>query len=176
MRETRVWSLGREDPLEKEMVTLSSILAWRIPWTDKPGRLQSTGLQRVRHDGATSLFKCICKNEIFNKNVSSYGADRLIFRKKKRNWRCQKIDCQMSRNMLKNKKKNLMRKMLHLYISRNLIFASMNFKRCIDLTQQIALASHFCLELLMICKWSIWNESQKPTYLEIFFLFLGKFL
>ena len=54
-RETRVRSLGREDPLEKEMATHSSILAWRIPWTEKPGRLQSTGLQRVGHDWATSL-------------------------------------------------------------------------------------------------------------------------
>ena len=50
MRETRVRSLGWEDPLEKEMVTHSSILAWRIPWTEKPGRLQSTGSQRVGHD------------------------------------------------------------------------------------------------------------------------------
>ena len=54
MQETWVQSLGREDPLEKEMVTHSSILAWRIPWTEKPGRLQSMGLQRVRHDWATS--------------------------------------------------------------------------------------------------------------------------
>ena len=50
MRETWVRSLGREDPLEKEMATHSSILAWKIPWTEKPGRLQSMGLQRVRHD------------------------------------------------------------------------------------------------------------------------------
>ena len=55
MRETRVRSLGREDPLEKEMATHSSTLAWRIPWTEKPGRLQSTGSQRVGHDWATSL-------------------------------------------------------------------------------------------------------------------------
>ena len=55
MRETQVRSLSREDPLEKEMVTHSSILAWRIPWTEKPGRLQSTGLQRVRHDWVTFL-------------------------------------------------------------------------------------------------------------------------
>ena len=41
---------GSEDPLEKGMATYSSILAWRIPWTEKPGRLQSMGLQRVRHD------------------------------------------------------------------------------------------------------------------------------
>ena len=50
MRETRVRSLGREDPLEKEMAIHSSILAWRIPWMGKPSRLQSTGLQRVGHD------------------------------------------------------------------------------------------------------------------------------
>ena len=45
MQETRVWSLGREDPLEKEMATHSSTLAWKIPWTEEPGRLQSIGLQ-----------------------------------------------------------------------------------------------------------------------------------
>ena len=56
MRETWVWSLGQEDPLEKEMVTHSSNLAWRISWTGKPGRLQSMGSQRVGHDWATSLF------------------------------------------------------------------------------------------------------------------------
>ena len=55
MRETGVWSLGREDPLEKEMATHSSILAWRIPWTEELGGLQSTGLQRVGPDWATSL-------------------------------------------------------------------------------------------------------------------------
>ena len=41
---------GSEDPLEEDMATHSSILAWRIPWTDKPGRLQSIGLKRVRHE------------------------------------------------------------------------------------------------------------------------------
>ena len=50
MQETWVRILGQEDPLEKEMATHSSILAWRIPWTEEPGRLQSTGLQRVRHN------------------------------------------------------------------------------------------------------------------------------
>ena len=50
MQETWVKSLGQEDPLEKETTTHSSILAWRIPWTEEPGELQSTGLQRVRHD------------------------------------------------------------------------------------------------------------------------------
>ena len=47
MQKTQVWSLGQEDPLEKEMAPHSSILAWRIPWTEKPGGLQSMGLQRV---------------------------------------------------------------------------------------------------------------------------------
>ena len=50
MQETRVQSLGQEDPLEKGMATHSSIPAWRIPRTEEPGRLQSMGLQRVRHD------------------------------------------------------------------------------------------------------------------------------
>ena len=50
VQETWVQSLGWEDPLEKEMVTHSSTLAWRIPWTEEPSRLQSTGSQRVRHD------------------------------------------------------------------------------------------------------------------------------
>ena len=50
MQETRVQSLGWEDPREKGMVTDSSILAWKIPWTKEPGRLQSMGSQRVRYD------------------------------------------------------------------------------------------------------------------------------
>ena len=50
MRETWVQSLGQEDPLEKEMAPHSSILAWRIPWAEEPGGLQSMGLQRVGHD------------------------------------------------------------------------------------------------------------------------------
>ena len=55
MQETRVQSLGWEDPLEKEMAAHSSILAWKIPWTEEPGRLSSMGSQRVGHDWATSL-------------------------------------------------------------------------------------------------------------------------
>ena len=60
MQETRVGSLGREDPLEKEMATHSSIFAWRIPWAEEPGGLQpwwathSTGPQRVRPDRANN--------------------------------------------------------------------------------------------------------------------------
>ena len=50
MRETQVRSLGQEDPLEKEMATHSSTLAWKIPWTEEPGRLQSMRSPRVRHN------------------------------------------------------------------------------------------------------------------------------
>ena len=50
MQETRVRPLGWEDPLKKEMAPHSSTLAWKIPWTEEPGRLQSMGSQRVRHD------------------------------------------------------------------------------------------------------------------------------
>ena len=55
MLETQVRSLGQEEPLEKEMATHSSTLAWEIPWTEEPGSLKSMGLQRVRHDWATTL-------------------------------------------------------------------------------------------------------------------------
>ena len=53
MLETQVQSLGRDDPLEKEMTTHSSILAWRIPWTEEPGELQSMGSPGVRYDLVT---------------------------------------------------------------------------------------------------------------------------
>ena len=56
VQETWVQSLGWEGPLEKEMATHSSILAWRIPWTEEPGGLQSTGSQRVRYSWTTSTF------------------------------------------------------------------------------------------------------------------------
>ena len=55
MRKNQVRPLGWEDPLEKEMATHSSILVWKIPRTEEPGRLQTIGLQRIRHDWATSL-------------------------------------------------------------------------------------------------------------------------
>ena len=55
VQETWVWSLGQEDPLDKEMPTHSTTLAWKIPWMEEPGRLQSMGSQRVGHDWATSL-------------------------------------------------------------------------------------------------------------------------
>ena len=57
MQETWVRSLSQEDPLEKEMATHASIIAWKIPWKEEPGRLQPMELQRVRHDSATLNFK-----------------------------------------------------------------------------------------------------------------------
>jgi len=54
---TWVRSLGREDPLEEEMATHSGTLAWKIPWMEEPGGLQSLGSQRVGHDSATSLVR-----------------------------------------------------------------------------------------------------------------------
>ena len=55
-----VWSLGQEDPLEKEMASHSNILAWRISWTEKPGGLQATGSQRVRHDWSDLVGMYVC--------------------------------------------------------------------------------------------------------------------
>ena len=68
--ETPAQSLGGEDPLEKEMETHSSILAWRIPWTEEPGRLQSTALQRVGHNLATECFS-LALSPIFSYQFSS---------------------------------------------------------------------------------------------------------
>ena len=60
MQEMRVRSLGQEDPLEKKMATHSSILAWRIPWTEEPSGLQSIELQRVGHDGSDQAHMQAC--------------------------------------------------------------------------------------------------------------------
>ena len=69
-QEMQVQSLDWEDPLEEEMATHSSILAWRIPWTEESGKLQSMGLQRVGHDWAcTHCMNCI-KKQIELKNIS----------------------------------------------------------------------------------------------------------
>ena len=69
MQDTQVRSLGGEDPLEEEMATHSSILAWRIPWTEETGRPRSMGSQRVGHDLATehpnsAWFTCLGSDQI----------------------------------------------------------------------------------------------------------------
>ena len=67
MQDTQVWSVSWEDPLEEEMATHSSILAWKIPWTEEPGGLQSMGLQRVRQDWMTehrTLSRVPCSIEL----------------------------------------------------------------------------------------------------------------
>ena len=71
-RGTWVRSLGREDSLEKGMATHSSILAWRIPWTEKTGGLQSKGLQRVRHDEVSNAFT------VFSVPFSTFSLSSLI--------------------------------------------------------------------------------------------------
>ena len=78
MRETRVKSLGWEDPLEKKMATHSSTLAWKIPWMEKPGRLQSVGSQRVGHDWVTSLSLIPIRVVTNAKECSNYHTIALI--------------------------------------------------------------------------------------------------
>ena len=78
MRETWVRSLCQQDPLEKEMVTHSSILAWRIPWTEKSGSLQSTGSQRVRHDWATSISLSLFKLSTTVRNVKKKKCEHTV--------------------------------------------------------------------------------------------------
>ena len=85
MWETQVWSLGQEDPLEKEMATHSSILARRIPWTEQDGRLQSTRLQRVGHNWVTSLKRNIIESlQILSIDIkyNQYIYNQLIFNKR----------------------------------------------------------------------------------------------
>ena len=71
MQEMRVLYLGQEDPLEEGMATHSSILAWRIPWTEEPGRLQSMGSQRVRHDWSDSAHT----HTIWKEHIKSCSSD-----------------------------------------------------------------------------------------------------
>ena len=69
MRETWVRALGWEDPLEKEMAIHPSTIAWKIPWTEEPGRLQSMGSQRVRHNWATSLSLSVWTSRRSNQSI-----------------------------------------------------------------------------------------------------------
>ena len=101
MRETRVQSLGGENLLEKAMATLSSILAWKIPWTEEPGRLQSIGSQRVGHDWATSL------THFTPRPRQTWWQDTCLKPKERsqRCWLCQQLDLGLwvSRTMRKQK-------------------------------------------------------------------------
>ena len=72
MQKTQVCFLGQEDPQEKKMATHSSILDWRIPWTEEPGRLQSMGLQKVRHNWATNTFMFKKKKDSLRKWTKFY--------------------------------------------------------------------------------------------------------
>ena len=80
MRETWVQSLGLEDPLEEDMATHSSILAWKIPWTEKPWGLQSMGLQRVRHDWAMKHACTQSSYEVSPRAPSSRDALEMSYR------------------------------------------------------------------------------------------------
>ena len=75
VQETRAHSLGGEDPLEKEMAAHSSVLAWRTPWTEEPGGLQSLGSQRVRHDRVTNTFTFKGDTDLESRLMGTVGAD-----------------------------------------------------------------------------------------------------
>ena len=95
MQETWVRSLGQEDPLEKEMATHSSTLAWKIPWTEKPGRLQSMGSQRVGHNWVTSLhslgwrlFFFFFNNLCFVIKDTTLGEANILTQPRSNSWLC----------------------------------------------------------------------------------------
>ena len=92
MQETCVRSLGQEDPLEKEMVTCTSILDPRIPWTDEPGRLQSMGWQRVRHDWQTNTFTFRTYTWIFITLQSHRGIHKIFQKDGEKFANCGKIN------------------------------------------------------------------------------------
>ena len=79
MQETRVWSLDRKDGLEKEMATHSSILAWRIPWTEEPGGLQPMGSQWVGHDWATNTHTLSSSPLFCHRQQETYKRNKVSF-------------------------------------------------------------------------------------------------
>ena len=80
MQETRVRSLGREDPLEKAMAPHSSTLAWKIPWMEEPGRLQSMGSQRVRLSDFTFTFMLLIGCVLMTNSLTSLSLSFLIYK------------------------------------------------------------------------------------------------
>ena len=98
MQETQVWSQGWEDPLEKEMATHSIILAWRIPWTEGPGGLQSTGSQKVGHDWANNtgcklLYIGWIHNKILLHSIGNYIQRTMINHKGKESDKITSVVC-----------------------------------------------------------------------------------
>ena len=87
MRETWVWSLCGEDPLEKEMATHFSIPAWRIPWTEEPCGLQSTGSQRVGHNWVTSLSPFYLHGWSYYELVTVLRSQRISFNSQNKQYR-----------------------------------------------------------------------------------------
>ena len=80
MQESGLWPLGQDDPLKKGMATYSSILAWRIPWIELPGRLQFTGPHKVRHNWACTLLNGDRNNWV---NPLFHSGHRKVFQKTK---------------------------------------------------------------------------------------------
>ena len=98
-----VSSLGQEDPLEKEMETHSSFLAWRIPWTEKPGGLQSMGSQRVGHKLVTKRTTNICITSRYFLTLSTERAEKAdtpVAHLALRSWSLVLLPTQRSRNSL----------------------------------------------------------------------------
>jgi len=95
--ETRVRSLGREDPLEKEMAIHSSSTVWKIPWTEEPGRLQSMGSQRVGHNWATSLhFTLLQWHGIYKKrSLSAFHLSYILTNSIKAHFPVNSVKCHL---------------------------------------------------------------------------------
>ena len=79
MQETQVQSLGQKESLEKKMATHSSILAWRIPWTEEPGSVQSMGSQRVRHDRETEHTHTASREQMKSEELSPGDISQSIY-------------------------------------------------------------------------------------------------
>ena len=93
-QETWVWPLGQEDPLEKRTAPHSSILAWRIPWTEEPGGPQSMGRQRVGHDLGTNTFTLMMRHESWLQDALCLGRIlKFLTQKPLRTWFLPRARC-----------------------------------------------------------------------------------
>ena len=157
VQETQVWSLGQGEPLEKEMATHSSILAWRIPWIEEPGGLQSMGSQRVRHDWVTKHTPHICC--IYNEDFAIVWLNHSEIPKERK-----KIT---SVQELKIKWKKFLRKEREDFCAANSL--------CIDTCENCVawITNCFGLNLkyfeVVFCKyWSYSNGNRKGTDTELY--------